>query len=408
MKIKESIKLPCGVTLPNRLAKSAMSENMANLNNLPGREFETLYGRWAAGETGLCITGNVMIDSRHLGEAHNVVLEEGIDNLEGFEKWASVQKKFNVHIWPQLNHPGKQTPNFLTKEPVAPSAIPLQTDKADNFFNTPRELTNEEIEDIIKRFAYAAKMSKKLGFKGVQIHGAHGYLVSEFLSPRHNQRTDKWGGSLENRMLFVKEIYKAMREAVGENYPIGIKINSADFSKGGFTHQESIEVAKALSGLGIDLIEISGGSYEKWAMTGDKVKNSTKDREAYFLKYAKDIKKVISCPLMVTGGFRTGDFMNESIASGDIDMVGLGRPLCINPDLSKQLMKGEEIQSQVKPLSSGIHFIDKLFPLEIIWYTQQMQLMGEGKDPNPNAGIYSTIFRAVIGNGLEILNRVRA
>ena len=407
MIIKEPITLPCGVTLPNRLAKSAMSENMANKDHLPGPEFETLYNRWGKGETGLCISGNVMIDSRHLGEPNNVILEEGIKNFEGFKRWASVQEKYNIHIWPQLNHPGKQTPNFLTKEPVAPSAIPLKTALGNKYFNTPRELTNEEIEDIIKRFAYAAKMIKKFGFKGVQIHGAHGYLVSEFLSARHNQRTDKWGGTPEKRMLFVQEVYKAMRAAVGPNFPIGIKINTADFSKGGFTHEESIRVAKKLSDIGIDLIEISGGSYEQWAMTGKKTKDSTKKREAYFIEFAHDIKKEISCPLMVTGGFRTGEFINKSIASGEIDIAGLARPLCINPDFSKDLMEGKNIKSQVRPLSSGIKLLDKIFPLEIIWYTRQIQRMGRGNEPKPNAGVYGTIFKSVLDNGIEIIKRVR-
>lgn len=407
MKIAKTLELPCGVVLPNRLGKSAMSENMALPGHHPGEEFRTLYERWGKGGTGLCITGNVMVDSRHLGEANNVVIEEQIENMEGLVNWAQAQESSDMHIWVQLNHPGKQTPKFLTKEPVAPSSIPLNP-PLDKMFNTPRELSEEEILDLIKRWGYAAKMVKEAGFKGVQIHGAHGYLVSQFLSPQHNQRTDSWGGSPENRMKFVVEVYKSMRDNVGPEFPIGIKMNSADFSKGGFSHEEAVGVARALSDLGIDLIEISGGSYEKPVMTGVKLKESTKKREAYFLEYAKDIKAAIKCPLMVTGGFRTGEFMNQTLADGELDLVGLGRPLCINPDFSKQLLEGQPVVSQVRPLSSGVRALDTIFPLEIIWYTRQIQKMGKGQDPNPNAGVYGTIFKAALDTGLQSIRRVRA
>ncbi|MCO4793719.1 MAG: NADH:flavin oxidoreductase/NADH oxidase family protein [Bacteriovoracaceae bacterium] len=407
MEIQKELKLPCGVTLPNRLGKSAMSENMAIPGHAPGIEFVNLYKTWARGGTGICISGNVMIDSRHLGEANNVVIEKGIKNHEGLKSWAKAQENSSMHIWLQLNHPGKQTPKFLTKEPVSPSAVPL-VPPLDRMFNTPRELSEEEILDIIERFGYAAKVAKDCGFKGVQIHGAHGYLVSQFFSPHHNQRNDKWGGSLENRMRFAVEVYKSMRAAVGPEFPIGIKMNSADFSKGGFSHEDAVGVAKSLSELGIDLIEISGGSYEKPVMTGASVKESTKKREAYFLEYAKDIKAVISCPLMVTGGFRTAEFMNEALKNDELDLVGLGRPLCINPNFSKQLLNGEDVVSEVRPLSSGVKILDKIFPLEIIWYSHQIQLMGKGKAPKPNSGVYGTIFRSAIDTGLQSIRRVRA
>ena len=407
MEIAKTLRLPCGVVLPNRLGKSAMSENMAQPGHQPGDEFRTLYERWGRGGTGLCITGNVMVDSKQLGEANNVVIEQQIENFVGLVNWARAQDSSEMHIWVQLNHPGKQTPKFLTKEPVAPSSIPLSP-PLDKMFNTPRELSEKEIQDLINRWGYAAKIVKQAGFKGVQIHGAHGYLVSQFLSPHHNQRKDSWGGSPQKRMKFVVEVYKSMRENVGPKFPIGIKMNSADFSKGGFSHEEAIGVAKALSDLGIDLIEISGGSYEKPVMTGVKIKESTKKREAYFLEYAKDIKTAIKCPLMVTGGFRTAEFMNQALADSELDIVGIGRPLCINPDFSKQLLSGESVVSQVRPLSSGVRALDKIFPLEIIWYTRQIQKMGKGQEPNPNAGVYGTIFKAALETGLESIRRVRA
>ncbi|MBL6992162.1 MAG: NADH:flavin oxidoreductase/NADH oxidase family protein [Bacteriovoracaceae bacterium] len=406
MKLSNSLTLPCGSILPNRLAKSAMSENMAKKGNIPGPEFYNAYKLWVQGETGLIITGNVMIDSRYKGEPNNVVIEQGLDNKQELKNWSQVTKGGPLHLWVQLNHPGKQTPKFLTKEPVAPSAISLAP-PLDRMFNCPKELSEQEILEIIDRFAFASKVSKECGFQGVQIHGAHGYLVSQFLSSSHNKREDQWGGSIKNRMRFVTEVYKAIRKEVGPKFPIGIKLNSADFNKGGFTHEESILVAKALSTLGIDLIEISGGSYEKPVMTGIPIKDSTKKREAYFLEYARDIKKVVQCPIMVTGGFRTGRFMNEALLNNELDLVGLARPLCLNPNFSKQLLNGELIESQVHPLTSGFKMLDKLFPLEIIWYTMQIKRMGKGKMPNPNANVYSAILKTVFETGMESIKRVR-
>lgn len=407
LKVNEKCLLPCGAVLPNRMAKSAMSENMANPVFYPGKEFYRAYKTWVDGGTGLCVSGNVMIDSRYLGEANNVVIEKGLDNSADLKNWASATQNTDSHIWIQLNHPGKQTPKFLTKEPVAPSALAL-VPPLDKMFNKPRELTEAEILDIIQRFGYAAKVVKESGFQGVQIHGAHGYLVSQFLSSRHNQRSDQWGGSIENRMRFVQEVYKEMRKNVGPHFPIGIKLNSADFGRGGFTHEEAIQVAKSLSELGIDLIELSGGSYETPVMTGVPIKESTQKREAYFLEYAADIKKVIKCPLMVTGGFRTGEFINTALEEGNLDIVGLGRALCLNPEFSKQVLAGEKVVSDVHPLTSGLKIVDSIFPLEIIWYTMQIHRMGAGKNPKPHAGVYSSIFHSAMDIGVQSIKRVRS
>ncbi|NDE61907.1 MAG: NADH:flavin oxidoreductase/NADH oxidase family protein, partial [Cyclobacteriaceae bacterium] len=283
IQLSDTLTLPCGAVLKNRIGKSAMSENMGSRGYTSNEKFNRLYARWAEGGIGLLITGNVMVDRFALGEAHNVVIEQGIQDTN-LPLWAAAGKRQGTHIWVQLNHPGKQSPKFLSKEPVAPSAISLKK-PLDRLFNTPRALTEAEILDLIARFAYAAKVSKESGFTGVQIHGAHGYLVSQFLSPTHNQRTDRWGGSLENRMRFVKEVYLAIRREVGDSFPVSIKLNSADFQKGGFTQEDSMEVIKQLSVLGMDLIEISGGTYEAPAMMGAAQKESTKTREAYFLTY---------------------------------------------------------------------------------------------------------------------------
>ena len=379
-KISDEIKLPCGAVIKNRIGKSAMSENMGSKGFVSNEALNTLYERWANGGAGLLITGNVMINRKALGEPRNVVFEKGLDD-PNLKLWAAAGSKNGTHIWPQINHPGKQSPKYLSKQPVAPSAIPLQK-PLDKLFATPRALSEEEIYDLIQRYGYAAKVSKDNGFTGVQIHGAHGYLVSQFLSPTHNQRTDQWGGSIENRMRFVSEIYKAMRKEVGPAFPVSIKLNSADFQKGGFTKEDSTTVVQHLSEQGMDLIEISGGTYESPAMTGVYKKDSTKKREAYFLEYCEEVRKVCKSPLMLTGGFRTSEGMNAALDSGACDMIGLARALAINPDFPNELLSGKDVVSAVKPLTTGLKFLDKIFRLEIIWYTEQLHLMGKGLNPN--------------------------
>jgi 2,4-dienoyl-CoA reductase-like NADH-dependent reductase (Old Yellow Enzyme family) len=403
--ISDNLMLPCGATIKNRIGKSAMSENMGSKGFVSNRSFETLYGRWADGGTGLLITGNVMVDQRALGEAHNVVIEKGI-NDPCLKLWANAGRKNDTHIWVQLNHPGKQSPKFLSKLPVAPSAIPLKKPLS-RVFNTPRELSESEILEIIERFAFAAKVCKESGFTGVQIHGAHGYLVSQFLSPTHNQRTDKWGGTIENRMRFVSEIYTAIRVEVGPDFPISIKLNSADFQKGGFTMEDSMKVVKHLSELGMDLIEISGGTYETPVMTGTNVKESTKAREAYFLDYCEEVRKIVKSPLMLTGGFRTSHGMNEALASGVCDMVGIARSLAINPDFSNELLSGKDVASLVKPLTTGFPFLDRTFPLEIVWYTDQIHLLGKGQDPNSKRSPLRSVFSMILELGMSAVKKVR-
>lgn len=403
--ITDALTLPCGAVIKNRIGKSAMSENMGSQGFLSNHSFQTLYQRWADGGTGLLITGNVMVDQRALGEAHNVVIEKGI-NDPSLKLWADAGKRNDAHVWVQLNHPGKQSPKFLSTLPVAPSAIPLKK-PLNRVFNTPRALSDTEIVDIISRFAYAAKVCKENGFTGIQIHGAHGYLVSQFLSPTHNQRTDKWGGSIENRMRFVSEIYQAIRVEVGPHFPIGIKLNSADFQKGGFSKEDSMTVVKHLSGLGMDLIEISGGTYETPVMTGTNVKESTKAREAYFMDYCEEVRKTVSTPLMLTGGFRSSKGMNDALAAGVCDMIGLARSLALNPDFSNELLSGKDVKSLVKPLTTGFPFLDRTFPLEIVWYTDQIHLMGKGKNPNIHRSVLRSVLGMAMALGVNTFRRVR-
>jgi 2,4-dienoyl-CoA reductase-like NADH-dependent reductase (Old Yellow Enzyme family) len=378
--------LPNGAVIKNRLLKSAMSEALGNRARAATPELTRLYGTWADGGIGLCVTGNVMIDRHALGEPGNVVIEDE-SHLAELQAWAKAATRNGTHCWVQLNHPGKQAPKGLNKETVSPSAVPFRPDmKA--FFATPRALTDAEVRDLIQRYANAARIVKKAGFSGVQIHGAHGYMVSQFLSPHHNQRTDEWGGTPEKRRRFVLEVYKAMREQVGPDFPIGIKLNSADFQRGGFTEEESLDTIKALSDVGIDLIEISGGTYEAPAMTGVKdkkepVKDSTRQREAYFLAFAEKARKTVKTPLVVTGGFRSLPGMADAITGGAVDMVGIARSLALEPDLPNRLLAGKEPLIQVKPIKTGIPPIDKMGLMEITWYTGQLKRIGKGEAPKP-------------------------
>jgi 2,4-dienoyl-CoA reductase-like NADH-dependent reductase (Old Yellow Enzyme family) len=407
-RLAQPLTLPCGAVLPNRLAKSAMSEAMATMDNRVTPELIHLYDAWAKGGIGLSITGNIMVDRRALGEPGNVVIEDDRD-LDQLRQWAQAGKRHNSATWVQLNHPGKQSPRGLNQQNLSPSAVPFNPDMR-AFFDTPKAMTEDDIQDVIARFGRAAAIVKAAGFDGVQIHGAHGYLVSQFLSPKHNIRTDDWGGSPQKRRRFVLAVYEAMRAAVGPAFPIGIKLNSADFQRGGFTEEESLATITALSAAGIDMIEISGGTYEAPAMAGLRQKESSKAREAYFLEFAEKVRKQVSTPLMVTGGFRSLSGMGEALASGAMDLVGLARPLAIEPDAPKRLLAGVETRFRVKPLSTGIKPIDRMGLLEVVWYTRQLRRIGRGKSPKPNESALLAMLGYVSGSvrGTFKTRRLRA
>ena len=303
--LRDPLTLPCGQVLPNRIMKAALSEGLGDKQNSPDGRLEQLYSTWSQGGYGLIVTGNVMVDRTQLGEPGNVVIEDE-RNLDALSRWAKTTKDAGVPIWVQLNHPGRQSnPLALGHTPVAPSPVAINLPGA----TTPRELTSAEIEDIIERFANAAVVCETAGFDGVQIHGAHGYLVAQFLSPLSNQRDDEWGGDPQRRMRFVLEVVRRIRARVSPGFAVGIKLNSADFQRGGFTEDESRSVVAALAGEGIDLIEVSGGSYEQPAMMG-KAADSTRAREAYFLEYARTVRSLAGdIPLAVTGGFRSRSAM---------------------------------------------------------------------------------------------------
>lgn len=333
--------LPCGHTLPNRICKSAMTEGLATPAGHATAQHVTLYDTWAQGGAAMLVTGNFMVDGRYLERAGNVVAQDA-SGLEALRIWANSVHANGSQLWAQISHPGRQCPRMVNLEPLAPS--PVQLHLSGNF-GKPRAATQEDIFDIIERFATTAALVQSAGMDGVQIHAAHGYLLSQFLSPSTNQRTDDWGGSLANRARLLLRVVQAVRQRVGPGFPIAVKINSADFVAGGFTLEECLQVVGWLNDAGVDLLEVSGGTYEQLAffkqIKPSEVRDSTRQREAMFLQYAQAIKQVARMPIMVTGGFRTRAGMEDALQAGHTDMVGLARPFCTNPDFPKRMFKGE-------------------------------------------------------------------
>lgn len=361
----------------NRFLKSATSEQLGDKHHNPKPDLGQLYKTWSEGGAGILISGNIMVDRTALGEPFNVVLDE-LSDQTAFQRWTQAATSNGNHFWAQLNHPGKQSPKVLSKTPVAPSAIGMEGDLAKGF-NVPKALTDSEIKAIIQRYAQAAKLAKQYGFTGVQIHGAHGYLVSQFLSPKHNQRTDAWGGSIHNRMRFVIQVYEAIRQQVGEDFAVAIKLNSADFQKGGFSEEESMLVVEQLQQAGIDFIEISGGTYESPAMvTGKRQKQSTIKREAYFVDYALKLRQRTTVPLAITGGFRSTKGMLEALENDACDVIGLARPMIMQPDLPKLASQDINYRIDWQEPSTGFPALDAVTMLVLTWYEKQMWRLGKG------------------------------
>lgn len=389
----DPLRLPCGVTLKNRLLKSAMTEGLADSLDRPTPAHEALYRAWDAGGCGTLLTGNVMVDRRYLERPGNVVVEDE-SVLPELRSWASSAPSSALVM--QISHPGRQCSRVVTSQPVAPSAVQLQLG---GLFARPRALREEEIEDIIERFARVAGLAQRAGFAGVQVHGAHGYLSSQFLSPRTNQRTDAWGGSLVNRARFLRRVVQAVRQQVGQSFPVFVKLNSSDFQKGAFTLEDACQVAAWLSEDGIDLLEISGGTYERLRLfgieePGEARAESTLRREAYFLEYAAALRAAIGrTPLAITGGFRSASAMRSALAEGLVDVVGLARPLCVEPDLPDQLLSGESPRAPdherrlrlgpgfFGPASSSVTMRGLNAQAGTAWYYAQIYNMAAGKPP---------------------------
>ncbi len=394
--IEDTLDLPCGQSLSNRLCKAAMTEGLATAGGIPTPELIRLYGEWSDGGAGLLLSGNVQIDRDHLERPGNVIVdrEPGEEMSAALREWAMAGTRGGNHFWAQISHAGRQTQKLVNPHPRAPSAVKLGLPGGQ--FGEPVAMTEEEILEAVEGFARCARVLKDAGFTGVQIHSAHGYLLSQFLSPRSNQRTDRWGGVLENRARALLETVRAVRAAVGEDFPVAVKLNSADFLRGGFEFTDSLQVAKWLEAEGVDLLEISGGTYEQPRIVKldgiepveeQAITESTRSREAYFVDFAQAMRKELNIPLMVTGGLRRRDAMEEALASGSADVIGIGRPMCVMTDAPRQLLEGLEelprFENELSLLPSWLKFLEGVPLVRVVatfgvmyWFYEQILQIG--------------------------------
>ena len=406
----QSLELPCGAVLPNRLSKAAMTEGLATADGLPTAELARLYGLWSDGGAGMLLSGNIIVDKDHLERPGNVVIDRppSEEMQEALKRWADAATRNGNHFWAQISHAGRQTQKLVNPNPKAPSAVKLGLPGGQ--FGEPVAMTSVEIEEIIVRFGICAAAVKEAGFTGVHIHSAHGYLLSQFLSPRSNLRTDEYGGDLANRARVLLAVVASVRAAVGSDFPVAVKLNSADFQKGGFAFEESLQVAQWLQEASIDLIEISGGTYEQPKLLGlsgmeeeekQNVAESTLMREAYFVDFAVAMGEKVNVPLMVTGGFRQRAAMEQALQSGSADVIGLGRPMCVMTDAPNQLINGlDELPRYEDSLSlfpKWLAWLGKLKMLKAVagfavqyWYYGQIDAIG--RTGNANAKL--TVFQA--------------
>jgi 2,4-dienoyl-CoA reductase-like NADH-dependent reductase (Old Yellow Enzyme family) len=411
--LAQTLALPCGAVIPNRLAKAAMTEGLATQQGVATPELERLYGVWSDGGAGMLLSGNIQVDADHLERPGNVVIdrEPDAETAAALARWAQAATRNGNHFWAQISHAGRQTQKMVNPHPKAPSAVKLGLPGGQ--FGQPVALTIPEIEEIVRRFGVCAAACKAAGFTGVQVHAAHGYLLSQFLSPRSNQRSDTYGGSLENRARALLEAVAAVRAAVGPDFPVAVKLNSADFQKGGFDFEDSLQVAAWLEEASVDLIEISGGNYEQPKLMGvegmeevdeQQVAKSTQMREAYFVDFALAMQEKVSIPLMVTGGFRRRDVIEQAIASGAADLVGLGRPMCVMTDAPAQLLSGlkelPRYENELALFPSWLSFLGRLKairPLAIFavvyWYYAQLESIGREGKANPALTVFAATKR---------------
>lgn len=375
-----SLDLPNGARLPNRLAKAAMEENMADKDHAPSAELIRLYRRWADGGAGLLITGNVMVDRHAMTGPGGVVLESAVNGAR-FELWSAAGRSQGAHVWMQINHPGRQMPMAMGQETLAPSAVAMEMGSFSKQFGMPRVMTATDIAEVKQRFVTTARLAEQFGFTGVQIHSAHGYLLSQFLSPITNKRSDEWGGNLENRARLLLDIVRDVRRAVSPGFAVSVKINSADFQRGGFSADEAAQVVAMLNPLGVDLIELSGGSYEVPAMHGQARAGRTLAREAYFLEFARDIAAVARMPVMVTGGIRRYPVVEQVLNSG-IAVAGMATALAIEPQLPHIWRTDTTVAPHLRPITWRNKVLASVGYMAMVKY--QLRRLVQGKRTQPD------------------------
>ncbi|RSN26954.1 2,4-dienoyl-CoA reductase [Amycolatopsis sp. WAC 04169] len=392
----EPLTLPGGSTLPNRLVKAAMEENMASRGQLPGKPLFELYRRWSEGGAGLLVTGNVMVHAEALTGPAGVVLDAD-SPLEPFRRWASAAKSGGARVWMQINHPGRQVRADMPGVAWGPSAVRVDVGKNSKRFAEPVEMSARQIEETVARFAETARRAEEAGFDGVEIHAAHGYLLSQFLSPLANRREDRWGGSLENRAAFLLDVVRAVRAVVAPRFAVAVKLNSADFQRGGFDADDAASVISMLAPLGVDLVELSGGSYESPAMTGQSGDDRTRAREAYFLSLAEQLVRTSSLPLMLTGGVVRRRVAEEVLASG-VELVGMGTALAVDPALPAKWRHDADAAVELAPVRIGDKAVASAASMARV--RRQLRRLGAGRRTKPGmdpkvALVVETVLQAL-------------
>lgn len=367
----DPLTLPCGVTLKNRLAKSAMSDSLGDGCGNPTPAQIRLYERWAEGGLALSIIGEVQGDPHAAEKPGNLVLSPQSDEalLRALTQRGSAN---GTQLFAQLGHAGAMTHPPIGK-PRGPSALDLPGLSC-------VALTLAEIKALPPQFAQTAQHAKALGFSGVQIHAAHGFLLSQFLSPLFNKRTDAYGGPLANRARLLFEVLEAVRSAVGPSFPIAIKLNATDQLAGGFAEDDALQVVRRLDQSSIDLIDISGGTY----FPGAKSASDGTGSGPYFAAFGKAARAFTTKPLMITGGFKTARQAVATIRDGATDIIGLARAFIIDPDLPETWRKAEaEITFPrfSQPPEGGI----------TAWYTQQLTHLSEDRSFDPDADLIKAL-----------------
>jgi len=379
--IFDPLTLACGLLIPNRLAKAALEENLASEGQVPGVALFKLYRAWSSGGAGLLLTGNVMIDRRALTGPGGVVLDASTD-IAPFKEWAAAAKSGGAKVFMQISHPGRQIFSGQGMTSLSPSDVALDMGKYSAMFEKPRALSHDEIVETIARFVATAQQAERAGFDGVEVHAAHGYLVSQFLSPLTNLRSDRWGGPLENRSRFLLEIVQGIRAVVSPAFAVAVKLNSADFQRGGYDVNDSREVIGMLNGLDVDLVELSGGSYESPAMQGQTADARTLAREAYFLEFAVDLLEQARMPLMVTGGI-SRRATAENVIAGGVAIAGMGTALAMTPNLPLKWREAEHVSPRPRQLGIKDKGLRALGTQAFV--SRQMTRLGAGRGVNPDA-----------------------
>ncbi|MCJ8339173.1 MAG: NADH:flavin oxidoreductase/NADH oxidase family protein [Pseudomonadales bacterium] len=370
--LSRPIQLPCGVVLKNRLVKSAMSDSLADGEGNPTQAQIRLYERWAEGGVALSIIGEVQGDARFPEKPGNLVL--GISsNPEALHALACRASINGAHIWPQIGHAGALS-HLPISRPKGPSALQIGSFKCAGMLIS-------EVKQLPEIYAKAAKLAKDVGFTGVQIHAGHGFLLSQFLSPLFNRRSDLYGGSIEARCQIIVEVIDKVRCAVGHSFPIGIKINSSDQLEGGLTPADALEAIRMLDRTSIDLIEISGGTY----FPGVQPNSGSPGGGAYFVEFCQRAQHVTSVPLVATGGFKTRTQALSSLSSGAVDMVGVARAMILNPALANSWLSetagDPDFPRFEAPPLGGV----------TAWYTTLLTAVGNDNESNFALDISSAI-----------------